>query len=99
MERTQDDNIIKELMLNIGNPNQPGMSEFLIWSVLKITTSSKSSCCSGTWIHLVVVIQHLAPERLKAWLQHLQRAESAVAAWQQHWRAPLTADLSWLFRN
>jgi len=46
----------------------------------------------------VVVMQHLAPELLRAWLQRLQRAESAVGAWQ-HWRGPPTAALSWLFQN
>ena len=51
------------------------------------------------WIHLVVVMQHLTPEPLRAWLQPLQRAESAVGAWQQHWRGPPTAALSWLFQN
>ena len=63
-----------------------------------MTTSSNSSCCSGRCIHLVVVMQHLAPELLRAWLQRLQRAESAVGAWQ-HWRGPPTAALSWLFQN
>ncbi|KAA6429037.1 MAG: hypothetical protein FRX49_01147 [Trebouxia sp. A1-2] len=43
--------------------------------------------------------RHLVPERLRAWLQRHQRAESAVAAWQQHWGAPPTADLSWLFQS
>ncbi len=84
----------------INNPNQLSVSDFNIWSALNVETpTSKGSCCAGRWVHLVVVTQHLAPELLRAWLQPLQRAESAVAAWQQHWRAPLTADLSWLFQN